>query len=114
LQLPARAAKNLINNVAVKPGMSANVLLRNGHLANVIKGRDRFIREAVLEQDFRSGQVSEYHLSNVSRAAEELVESGKSDHPARNFKADGADSVTLLVDFDFKTSLKFSTSVFSF
>ena len=78
MQLPARAAKNLINNVAVKPGMSANVLLRNGHLANVIKGRDRFIREAVLEQDFRSGQVSEYHLSNVSRAAEELVESGKS------------------------------------
>jgi hypothetical protein len=48
--------------------MSANVLLRNGHLANVIKGRDRFIREAVLEQDFRSGQVSGDHLSDVSRA----------------------------------------------
>jgi hypothetical protein len=68
LQLPARAAKNLIKNVAVKPGMSANILLRNGHLANVIKGRDRFIREAVLQQDFRSGQASGYHLSNVSRA----------------------------------------------
>ena len=34
--------KNLIKNVAVKSGLSADILLRKGRLANVVQMRDRF------------------------------------------------------------------------
>ena len=36
--------------MAVKSGLSADMLSRKGRLANVVKALDRFIREAVLEQ----------------------------------------------------------------
>jgi len=61
--------KDLIKNVAVKWGLSADILLRKGWLANVLKARDRFMREAVLEQGYLASQVAEFlacHPSIVS------------------------------------------------
>ena len=63
--------KDLIKNVAVKSGLSADILSRKGRLAHVVKARDLFIREAVLEQGYLASQVAEFlacHPSNVSRA----------------------------------------------
>jgi hypothetical protein len=44
--------------VAVKAGLPAETLLRKGRLANVVEARDRFIREAVLEQGYLASQVA--------------------------------------------------------
>jgi REP-associated tyrosine transposase len=66
--------KDLIKNVAAKSGLSADILLRKGRLANVVKARDRFIREAVFEQGYRASQLADFlacHPSNVSRALQE-------------------------------------------
>jgi len=63
--------KDLIKNVAMKAGLPAEILLRKGRLANVVKARDRFIREALLEQGYLASQVADFlscHPSNVSRA----------------------------------------------
>jgi putative transposase len=63
--------KDLLKSVAAKAGLPAEILLRKGRLANVVKARDRFIREAVLEQGYLASQVAAflaYHPSNVSRA----------------------------------------------
>jgi len=65
------STKDLIKNVAVKSGLSADILSRKGGLTNVVESRDRFIREAVLEQDYLASQVPAFlacHPSNVSRA----------------------------------------------
>ena len=62
--------KELIKNVAAKSGLSAYMLSRKGRLAHVVKARDLFIREAVLE-GYLASQVAEFlacHPSNVSRA----------------------------------------------
>jgi hypothetical protein len=61
----------LIKNVAVKSGLSADILSRKGRLANVLKARDLFIRKGVLEQGYLASQVAAFlacHPSNVSRA----------------------------------------------
>ena len=42
--------KDLLKSVAVKSGVPDETLLRKGRLANVVNTRDRFIREAVLEE----------------------------------------------------------------
>lgn len=63
--------KDLLRSVATKAGLSADILLRKGRLANVVKARDRFIREAVVEQGYLASQVTQFlacHPSNVSRA----------------------------------------------
>jgi putative transposase len=39
--------KDLLKSVAAKAGLPAEILLRKGRLANVVKARDRFIRKAV-------------------------------------------------------------------
>ena len=57
--------------MAAKSGLSAKILLRKGQLANVVNGRDQFIREAVLEQGYLAFQVADCFScqpSNVSRA----------------------------------------------
>jgi len=61
----------LLKRVAAKSGLPADTLLRKGRLANVVGARDRFIREAVLEQGYLASQVADFlarHPSNVSRA----------------------------------------------
>jgi hypothetical protein len=63
--------KDLLKRVAAKSGVPADMLLRKGRLANVVQTRDRFIREAVLEQGYLASQVADFlacHPSNVSRA----------------------------------------------
>jgi hypothetical protein len=63
--------KDLLKSVAAKSGVPADVLLRKGRLANVVEARDRFVREAVLEQGYLASQVAHFlncHPSNVSRA----------------------------------------------
>jgi hypothetical protein len=63
--------KNLLKSVATKSELPADILLRKGRLANVVEARDRFIREAVLEQGYLRSQVTNFlvcHPSNVSRA----------------------------------------------
>jgi hypothetical protein len=42
--------KDLLRSVATEAGLSAEILLRKDRRANVVEVRDRFIREAVLEQ----------------------------------------------------------------
>jgi hypothetical protein len=62
---------DLPKRVAAKSGLPADVLLRKGRPANVVNARDRFIREAVLEQGYLASQVANFlvcHPSNVSRA----------------------------------------------
>ena len=57
--------------MAAKSGFPAEILLRKGRLANVVEVRDRFIREALLEQGYLASQVAHFlncHPSNVSRA----------------------------------------------
>ena len=68
--------KDLLKSMAVKAGLSAEILLRKGRLANVVKARDRFIREAVLEQGYLASQVANFlscHPSNVSRALQRFA-----------------------------------------
>lgn len=63
--------KDLLKRVSAKAELSSDTLLRKGRLANVIEARDRFVREAVLEQGYLASQVAEFlvcHPSNVSRA----------------------------------------------
>ncbi len=63
--------KDLVKRVAAKSGVPAEILLRKGRLANVVQTRDRFIREAVLEQGYLASQVAKFlacHPSNVTRA----------------------------------------------
>jgi hypothetical protein len=63
--------KDLLKRVAAKSGVPADMLLRKGRLANVVQTRDRFIRDAVLEQGYLASQVADFlacHPSNVSRA----------------------------------------------
>ena len=63
--------KDLIKSVATKARLPAEILLRKGRLANVVEARERFIREAVLEQGYLASQVAHFlscHPSNVSRA----------------------------------------------
>jgi len=62
--------KDLLKSVAVKARLPAETLLRKGRLANMLEARDRFIREAVLEQGYLASQVADFlvcHPSNVSR-----------------------------------------------
>lgn len=62
---------DLLKSVTTKAGLPAEILLRKGRLANVVEARDRFIREAVLEQGYLASQVAQFlacHPSNVSRA----------------------------------------------
>ena len=44
--------KDLLKSASTKAGLLAKILLRKGRLANVVEARDRFIREAVLEQGY--------------------------------------------------------------
>ena len=63
--------KDLLKSVAANSRLPADILLRKGRLANVVEGRDRFIREAVLDQGYLATQVADFlacHPSNVSRA----------------------------------------------
>ena len=63
--------KDLLKSVAAKAGLPAETLLRKGRLANVVEARDRFIREALLEQSYLASEVADFlacHPSNVSRA----------------------------------------------
>ena len=63
--------KDLLKSVAAKLGVPAVILPRKGRLANLVETRDRFIREAVLEQGYLASQVADFlscHPSNVSRA----------------------------------------------
>jgi hypothetical protein len=63
--------RDLLKSVAVRSGLSAKRLLRKGRLANVVEARDRFIREAVLEQGYLASEVAKClscHPSTVSRA----------------------------------------------
>ena len=63
--------KDLLKSVAAKSGVPAEILLRKDRLANLVKTRDRFIREAVLEPGYLASQVADFlscHPSNVSRA----------------------------------------------
>jgi hypothetical protein len=58
-------------DVATKARLPAAILLRKGRLGNVVEARDRFIREAVLEQGYLASQVADFlacHPCNVSRA----------------------------------------------
>ncbi len=67
--------KDLLNSVAVNAGVSAETLLRKGRLANVVEARDRFIREAVLDQGYLASQVAEFlacHPYNVSRTLQKI------------------------------------------
>ena len=50
--------------------VSGDILLRKGR-PKIVEARDRFIREAVLEQGYLASQVAQFlacHPSNVSRA----------------------------------------------
>ena len=63
--------KDLLKSVATKARLPAAILLRKGRLGNVVEARDRFIREAVLEQGYLASQVADFlacHPCNVSRA----------------------------------------------
>jgi REP element-mobilizing transposase RayT len=65
------ALKDLLKSAAAKSGLSAEILLRKGRLGTVVNARDRFIRNAVLEQGYLASQVAAFldcHPSNVSRA----------------------------------------------
>jgi len=53
----------LIKNVAVKSGLSADILSRKGRLANVLKARDLFIRKGVLEQGYLASQLADLLLA---------------------------------------------------
>jgi hypothetical protein len=62
---------DLRKSVATKAGLPAEILLRKRRPADVVETRDRFIREAVLEQGYLASQVAAFlacHPSNVSRA----------------------------------------------
>jgi putative transposase len=63
--------RDLLKSVAAKSGLSAEILLRKGRLGSVVSARDRFIREAVLQQGYLASQVASFlnsHPSNISRA----------------------------------------------
>ena len=63
--------RDLLKGVAAKSGLSADILLRKGRLGSVVNARDRFIRDAVLQQGYLASQVATFldcHPSNVSRA----------------------------------------------
>jgi len=70
--------------VAVKSGLSVDMLSRKGRLANVVKARDRFIREAVLEQGYLafsgSGVSCLPSVKHQPGVAEESIDLGKSDN----------------------------------
>ncbi|MPZ78836.1 MAG: hypothetical protein GEU77_20225 [Deltaproteobacteria bacterium] len=72
LPISRRASlKDLLKSVATKAGLPSEILLRKGRLAKVVEARDRFIRQAVLEQGYLASQVANFlacHPSNVSRA----------------------------------------------
>jgi REP element-mobilizing transposase RayT len=66
--------RDLLKSVAAKSGLSAEILLRKGRLGSVVNARDRFIRDAVLQQGYLASQVAAFlncHPSNVSRALQE-------------------------------------------
>jgi REP element-mobilizing transposase RayT len=68
------ALKDLLKSAAAKSGLSAEILLQKGRLGTVVNARDRFIRNAVLEQGYLASQVAAFldcHPSNVSRALQE-------------------------------------------
>jgi REP-associated tyrosine transposase len=61
----------LLKSVAAKSGLATEILLRKGRLGSVVKARDRFICEAVLQQGYLASQVASFlncHPSNISRA----------------------------------------------
>jgi REP element-mobilizing transposase RayT len=63
--------RDLLKSVAAKSGLSAEILLRKGQLGSVVNARDRFMRDAVLQQGYLASQVAAFlncHPSNVSRA----------------------------------------------
>jgi len=63
--------KDLLRSVAAKSGLSPEILLRKGRLGTVVNARDRFIRDAVLQQGYLASQVAAFlacHPSNVTRA----------------------------------------------
>ncbi|HEX5022734.1 MAG TPA: hypothetical protein VFX54_18850 [Candidatus Binatia bacterium] len=52
-------------------GTHAEIFLRKGRLGSVVSARDRFIREAVLQQGYLASQVASFlnsHPFNISRA----------------------------------------------
>jgi hypothetical protein len=62
--------KDLLKSAAAKSGLSADILIRKGRLGSVVNARDRFIRDAVLQQGYLASQVAAFlncHPSNVSR-----------------------------------------------
>ena len=63
--------RDLLKSAAAKSRLSAEILLRKGRLGSVVNARDRFIRDAVLQQGYLASQVAAFlncHPSNVSRA----------------------------------------------
>jgi len=63
--------RDLLKSVAAKSRLSAEILLRKGRLGSVVNARDRFIRDAVLQQGYLASQVASFlncHPSNISRA----------------------------------------------
>jgi len=76
--------------VAVKSGLSADILSRKGGLTNVVESRDRFIREAVLEQDYLASQVADLLLAirqTLAGRCRRVSRLGKSDTCARLAKS---------------------------
>lgn len=70
--------ESLLRNVAKRTGLNAERLRRRGRTAKLVKARDRFISEAVLEQGYLGSEVAEFldcHPSNVSRAVQKRLES---------------------------------------
>lgn len=69
------------------------ILLRKGRLGNVVSARDRFIREAVLQQGYLASQgrfVSQQpSIENQPCTAEDLVDLGKSDTVLCRDRRDG-------------------------
>ena len=62
--------KELLKRVAAKFGFEPEAICRKGRTAKMVETRDRFIREAVLEQGYLASELASFlgcHPSNISR-----------------------------------------------
>ena len=76
--------------MAVKSGLSADILSRKGRLANVLKARDLFIRKGVLEQGYLASQLADLLLAirpTLAGRCRRVSRLGKSDTCARFAKS---------------------------
>ena len=74
--------RDLLKSVAAKSGLSAEILLHKSRLGSVVNARDRFIREAVLQQGYLASQVASFlnypSIQYQPCAAKKLMDLGKS------------------------------------